>query len=299
MSAQLSSIADFIRYSYSRMNAAKLFFGHGTDNAWDESVALVLQTLNLPWDFARDLWSCNLVDEERNQVLENIELRITQRTPLAYLTNQAYFCGLKFFVDERTLVPRSPIGQLIESGFEPWVLEPPQKIMDLCTGSGCIGIASALLFEDAQVDLLDISEDALAVAQINIDEYGLGGRVRTIQSDCFSALDESHAHQYDLIVSNPPYVDAGDIASMPQEFRQEPMLGLASGADGLDFTRVMLAQASRFLSDQGVLIAEVGNSWEALEKAYPSVEFTWLDFEHGGHGVFMLTADQLKVLSKA
>lgn len=278
------------------MNGAKLFFGHGTDNAWDESVALVLQTLNLPWDFARDLWPCVLTEGERQLVLDNIDARISRRTPLAYLTKQAYFCGLKFYVDERTLVPRSPIGQLIENGFEPWLLKEPHRVMDLCTGSGCIGIATALLFEDAQVDVLDISTEALAVAQINIDQYDLQDRVTAIESDCFSALDGSYEHQYDLIVSNPPYVDADDIASMPKEFHQEPMLGLASGTDGLDFTRGMLSQASRFLSDQGILIAEVGNSWQALEAAFPSVEFTWLDFDHGGHGVFMLTADQLKAL---
>lgn len=294
MSAQLTSIADFIRYSFSRMNAAKLFFGHGTDNAWDESVALVLQSLNLPWDFARDLWPCVLTETERQFVLENIEARINDRTPLAYLTKQAYFCGLKFYVDERTLVPRSPIAQLIENGYQPWVLDEPKRVMDLCSGSGCIGIATALLFEDAQVDLLDISSDALEVARINVEQYELQERVSTIASDCFSGLDASYEQQYDLIVSNPPYVDASDIASMPQEFHQEPMLGLASGVDGLDFTRVMLAEASRFLSPRGVLIAEVGNSWQALEAAYPQVEFTWLDFEHGGHGVFMLTADQLK-----
>ena len=278
------------------MNAEKLFFGHGTDNAWDESVALVLQTLNLPWDFARDLWGCALTEGERVSVLENIEARISKRTPLAYLTKQAYFCGLKFYVDERTLVPRSPIAQLISSGFAPWLLNEPSRVMDLCTGSGCIGIATALVFEDAEVDLLDISTDALDVARINIDAFDLQDRVTAIESDCFSALDASFEHQYDLIVSNPPYVDAEDIASMPDEFRQEPMLGLASGQDGLDFPRKMLADARRFLSDQGVLIAEVGNSWEALELAFPDLEFTWLDFEHGGHGVFMLTADQLKAV---
>lgn len=276
------------------MNAAKLFFGHGTDNSWDESVALVLQSLNLPWDFARDLWACALTESERHIVLENIEARITERTPLAYLTKQAYFCGLKFYVDERTLVPRSPIAQLIEGGFQPWLLEEPDRVMDLCTGSGCIGIATALLFEEAQVDLLDISADALDVAKTNIEQYELQDRVTAIESDCFSGLDDTYEHKYDLIVSNPPYVDANDIASMPKEFHQEPMLGLESGIDGLDFTKVMLSQASKFLNDTGMLIAEVGNSWHALEAAYPDVEFTWLDFEHGGHGVFMLTADQLK-----
>ena len=279
------------------MNEFEVFCGHGTSNAWDESVALVLQSLHLPWDFATELWSCKLTQEERERVAANINLRVNARMPLAYITHRAYFCGLEFYVDERTLVPRSPIGELIDNSFSPWVLDEPSAVLDLCTGSGCIGIATALRFEDAEVDLLDISGDALEVAQINIDRYALGERVVAIESDCFDALGSEFNGRYDLIVSNPPYVDADDIASMPEEFHQEPMLGLASGNDGLDFTRRMLAHAGRFLSDQGVLIAEVGNSWVALEAAYPEIEFTWIEFECGGHGVFMLTADQVRAMA--
>ena len=294
MSAELISIADYIRYAFSRMNAEQVYFGHGTDNAWDESVALVLQTLNLPWDFARDMWGCALTQEERAQVLGNLDARVHGRIPLAYLTNRAYFCGLEFYVDERVLVPRSPIDQLIEQGFEPWLTKAPKQVLDLCTGSGCIGIASALAFADAEVDLLDISRDALNVAEINIDRFGLAERVRVLESDCFSGLDAPYEGQYDLIVSNPPYVDDDDIETMPEEFHKEPMIGLASGADGLAFTRQMLSEAGKYLSADGILICEVGNSWVALEAAYPEVDFTWLELEQGGHGVFMLTAQQLR-----
>ncbi|KZX76078.1 ribosomal protein L3 N(5)-glutamine methyltransferase [Oleiphilus sp. HI0009] len=298
MAAQLHTIADFIRYSFTRLNSSDVYFGHGTDNAWDEAVALVLQTLSLPWDFDRELWACRVTDEEILRLTKNLNARIDQRIPLAYLTNKAYFCGLEFYVDDRVLVPRSPLAQLIENGFSPWLLDEPQRIMDLCTGSGCIGIASALLFEEAQVDLLDISEDALEVCNKNISKFALQDRVTAMKSDCFSALSERDHHTYDLIVSNPPYVDAEDIGSMPDEYRKEPMLGLASGNDGLDFTREMLRQAASYLSPSGVLIAEVGNSWVALEEAYPELEFTWIEFEHGGHGVFMLTADQLQAVKE-
>jgi ribosomal protein L3 glutamine methyltransferase len=298
VAAQLHTIADFIRYSFTRLNSSDVYFGHGTDNAWDEAVALVLQTLSLPWDFDRELWSCRVTDEEILRLTKNLNARIDQRIPLAYLTNKAYFCGLEFYVDDRVLVPRSPLAQLIENGFSPWLLDEPQRIMDLCTGSGCIGIASALLFEQAQVDLLDISEDALEVCNKNISKFALQDRVTAMKSDCFSALSEQDHHTYDLIVSNPPYVDAEDIGSMPDEYRKEPMLGLASGNDGLDFTREMLRQAALYLSPTGVLIAEVGNSWVALEEAYPELEFTWIEFEHGGHGVFMLTADQLQAVKE-
>lgn len=278
------------------MNVEQVYFGHGTDNAWDEAVALVLQSLNLPWDFSKEFWNSALTAQEKTLILDRLESRVTDRKPLAYLTNKAYFCGFEFYVDDRVLVPRSPLGQLIEAGFSPWVLQEPTRVMDLCTGSGCIGIATALLFDDAHVDLLDISVDALAVSRKNIERYELSGRVNAIESDCFSGLSSADYGTYDLILSNPPYVDEGDIASMPQEYHQEPMLGLASGNDGLDFARVMLAQAADYLSENGILIAEVGNSWVALEQAFPDVDFTWIEFEHGGHGVFLLTADQLRAL---
>jgi ribosomal protein L3 glutamine methyltransferase len=279
------------------MNREQVFFGHGTDNSWDESVSLVLQVLDLPWDFSREMWQCRLTSQEAQRVLTALDKRVNQRIPLPYITQQAWFCGHRFYVDERVLIPRSPIAELIENNFTPWAdfeSQEPQAILDLCTGSGCIGIACALQYEEAEVDLIDISPDALLVAQRNIDDYALQDRVNAIQSDGFSALDESYYGKYQLIVSNPPYVDESDFQSMPQEFKAEPVLGLVSGADGLDLVRKILAQAADFLSDDGLLVVEVGNSWQALEQAYPDFAFTWVDFEFGGHGVFVLRADELK-----
>lgn len=302
MPEQLLSIADFIRYSFSRMNHEPVFFGHGTDNSWDESVSLVLQTLDLPWDFSRDMWHCRLTCNETQRILTALDKRINQRIPLPYITQQAWFCGYRFYVDERVLIPRSPIAELIDNNFTPWAsfdLHSPEAILDLCTGSGCIGIACALQYAEAEVDLIDISPEALAVAQRNIDDYELNDRVQTLQSDGFSALNVSHHGKYQLIVSNPPYVDARDFQGMPDEFKAEPVLGLVSGHDGLDLVRKILAQAADFLSDDGLLLVEVGNSWEALEEAYPDFPFTWVDFEFGGHGVFVMRADELKSYSWA
>lgn len=276
------------------MNKASAFCGHGFDNTWDESVGLVLQVLDLPWDFDRDMWSCHLTKQERAAVSDAIERRVAGRVPSAYITGKAYFCGLPFNVDERVLVPRSPISELIEHGFAPWLVTQPKRIMDLCTGSACIGIACAYAFPDAQVDCLDVSADALAVAQLNVDSHNIDEQVTLFQSDVFEALPQNLSGTYDLIVSNPPYVDQQDIDAMPAEYHKEPMLGLASGDDGLDITRQILREAGTWLSPDGVLIVEVGNSGEALEDAYPDVAFTWLEFEHGGHGVFMVTAAQLQ-----
>ncbi len=302
MPANLQTIADFIRYSFSRMNREPVFFGHGTDNSWDESVSLVLQMLDLPWDFSKDMWHCRLTSDEAKKVLNALDKRLNQRIPLAYLTQQAWFCGYRFNVDERVLIPRSPIAELIENHFTPWAnfeAVEPEFILDLCTGSGCIGIACALTYEEAEVDLLDISNDALDVAQSNIEAYALQDRVKVIQSDVFSALDERHHKKYQLIISNPPYVDQHDFDEMPEEFKAEPVLGLVSGPDGLDLVRQILAQAAKYLTDDGLLVVEVGNSWQALEEAYPDFPFTWVDFEFGGHGVFVLKAEELKHVSWA
>lgn len=297
MPDQLVSIADFIRYCFSRMNREPLFFGHGTDNSWDESVSLVLQTLELPWDFSKELWHCRVTAEEALQLHDVLERRISDRIPLPYITHQAWFGGYRFYVDERVLIPRSPIAELIDNHFAPWVnfeFNEPRAIMDLCTGSGCIGIACALQYEEAEVDLLDLSTEALDVAQRNIDYYAIQDRVTTIESDGFSALDEAYFGKYTLIVANPPYVDQHDFNTMPQEYKAEPELALISGNDGLDLVRSILSQAARFLTDDGLLVVEVGNSWVALEDAYPDIPFTWVDFEFGGHGVFVMTAEELK-----
>ncbi|WP_051235682.1 50S ribosomal protein L3 N(5)-glutamine methyltransferase [Marinimicrobium agarilyticum] len=294
--APLTTVRDFIRWGASRFSAEGLYFGHGTDNAWDEAVQLVLHALHLPVQNSRQEWlDATLTEPEREAVAALLQRRIDQRVPAAYLTGEAWFCGLRFHVDERVLVPRSPIAELVEAGFEPWLEQEPERVLDLCTGSGCIGIACAYAFPEAHIHLSDISPEALGVAQRNIHEHHLQERVTAIESDLFSGLS---GHRYDLIVSNPPYVDANDLASMPAEYHAEPGLALESGDDGLDFTRRLLAEAGEYLTDHGVLVVEVGNSQAALEQAFPQLPFTWIEFEHGGHGVFVLTAEALAAFSE-
>ena len=287
---ELSTMQDLLRWGISRMNEAGLYFGHGTDNARDDAVMLVTHGMNLPWDIEHSWQSSRLTRSERKRVIELFARRINERMPTPYLTGEAWFYGLPFYVDERVLIPRSPIAEIIAAGFQPWLgNKSVHRIMDLCTGSGCIGIACALEFPQAHVELLDISYEALALAEENILRHQLSDRVMALQSDLFTAADG----KYDVIVSNPPYVDADDMSCLPEEFHNEPELALAAGEDGLDLVRIMLAQAREYLADDGVLIVEVGNSWPALEKAYPEVPFMWQEFEQGGHGVFILTADQL------
>lgn len=287
---ELHTLQDMLRWTVSRFNAAGLFYGHGTDNAWDEAVQLVLPTLYLPLDIPSEVRFSRLTSSERLRIVERVIRRINERTPVAYLTNKAWFCGMEFFVDERVLVPRSPIGELIESGFEPFLAEPPTRIMDLCTGSGCIGIACAHAFPEAEVDIVDISADALEVAEQNIHDHGLEQQVIPLRSDLLRDVPKD---QYDLIVSNPPYVDQEDMDSLPDEFRHEPELGLAAGSDGLKLVRRILANAPDYLKENGVLICEVGNSMVHMEEQYPHIPFTWIEFENGGHGVFMMTREQL------
>ncbi|RYY02089.1 MAG: 50S ribosomal protein L3 N(5)-glutamine methyltransferase [Gammaproteobacteria bacterium] len=288
---ELFTIRDFIRWGASEFTAAKLYFGHGTDNAWDEAEQLVLHAIHLTPPLAAEWLSARLTRIERDAVINHFQRRIEERVPAAYITGQAWFAGLPFIVDERVLVPRSPIGELIQQQFKPWINNEPAQILDLCTGSGCIGIACAYAFPDAEVQLSDISFDALAVAEENIQQHNLEDRVFAMQSDLFANLA---GQKFDLIVSNPPYVDADDLATMPPEYHAEPEIGLGSGDDGLDFTRRLLQDASDYLTDDGVLIVEVGNSWVALEEAYPNVPFTWIEFERGGHGVFVLKKSDLK-----
>ncbi len=293
----LLTIRDWLRWTYSRFNEEpSLFYGHGTDNGWDEARHLVLQALNLPWDYDPGYFDSRLTDSERQQLTTLVQRRIREHIPTAYLLNQAWFFGMPFYVDERVLVPRSPIAELIEKGFEPWLNDQPvNRVLDLCCGSGCIGIACSQAFPEAQVDLVDISEDALEVAHINIDRFELWDRVRSIQSDMFLSLKSMEDRpRYQLIVSNPPYVDAEDMADLPDEYLHEPALGLEAGNDGLDFARNILTNAADFLDDNGLLVVEVGNSEWALQDAYPDVPFTWVEFEHGGHGVFVLTAEECR-----
>ncbi|WP_419810981.1 50S ribosomal protein L3 N(5)-glutamine methyltransferase [Bacterioplanoides sp.] len=289
---QLLTVQDLVRWSVSRMAEAGIYFGHGTDNPQDESVLLVTHALGLPWNQADQWRDCRLTRSERETVVSLLVTRIEQRVPAPYLVGEAWFCGLPYLVDERVLIPRSPIAELIETNFQPWLQHQPKRIMDLCTGSGCIGIACAMQFPDAEVELLDISFDALAVAEENIQRLEVHDRVVALQSDLFSA-----AHgRYDLIVSNPPYVDADDMACLPDEFHHEPELALAAGNDGLDLVRIMLKQARDHLTDDGVLVVEVGNSWPALADAHPQLPFQWQEFERGGHGVFVLRAKDLDAL---
>ncbi|MWV17493.1 50S ribosomal protein L3 N(5)-glutamine methyltransferase [Pseudomonas sp. L-22-4S-12] len=289
--SRLRTLRDHIRWAVSRFHAEQLFFGHGTDNAWDEARQLVLGALHLPWEVADSYLDCRLEEDEQQHLLALLKRRIEERVPTAYLLGEAWFCGLPFIVDERVLVPRSPIAELIGQHFAPWLSGEPARILDLCTGSGCIGIACAYAFPQAEVVLADLSFEALEVANQNIERHALEERVYTVQGDGFAGLP---GQRFDLILSNPPYVDAEDFADMPAEYQHEPELGLACGDDGLDLVRRMLAEAADHLNEQGILIVEVGNSQVHVEALYPEVDFTWLEFEQGGHGVFLLAAKQCR-----
>ncbi|MDH5516800.1 MAG: 50S ribosomal protein L3 N(5)-glutamine methyltransferase [Gammaproteobacteria bacterium] len=292
VAAELVSIRDLVRWGVSYFNQAELYYGHGMANALDEAVFIALSCLNLPQNISESYFDSRLMQTEREVILRLYQRRIEERTPAAYLTHEAWFAGLKFYVDENVLVPRSPIAELIENRFQPWIdPEQVEHVLDLCTGSGCIGIACAYAFDWAQVDLADISTEALEVAEKNIQNHQLQEQVTAYQSDLFSALA---GNKYDIIVSNPPYVDAEDMAALPDEFRREPELGLAAGDDGLDLVKVILKQAANHLNPGGILVVEVGNSQYALEQMLPQVGFYWLEFERGGDGVFLLSYEQLE-----
>ncbi|MAZ39260.1 MAG: 50S ribosomal protein L3 N(5)-glutamine methyltransferase [Legionellales bacterium] len=291
LAEQLSTVRDFFRFTLTSMQQKQLFYGHGTDTAWDDALALVFDTLQLPHDAQKLFLDARLVDAEKSILLERIYQRIEEYKPVPYLTHIAWYANFAFYVDERVIIPRSPIAELIERRFSPWLeISAESSILDLCTGSACIAITCAHYFPETSIDAIDISPEALAVAQINVDKHQVGEQVNLIQSDLFSAVSDK---KYDLIISNPPYVDAQDMYELPHEFRHEPELALASGHDGLEATKTILQQASRYLHDDGILIVEVGNSQAALTSAYPDVPFMWLEFERGGHGVFLLTKSQL------
>lgn len=287
----LMTIQDFVRWGASRFNAAGLHFGHGTNNAIDEAAHLVLSGLHLEPGLPAGFRDCRLTPAERVVISDLIERRVVERLPAAYLTGRAWFAGLAFAVNQHVLVPRSPIAELIEAGFEPWIdAENIGRVLDLCTGSGCIGIAAAIHLPDADVDLVDISPAALEVARLNVERHGVGDRVRVLESDLFASLAGS---RYDVIVSNPPYVSRAEFDTLPAEYHNEPSLGLLGGEDGLDLVARILYEAARYLTDDGILIVEVGNSAPTLEQRLPEVPFTWLEFERGGEGVFLLTREQL------
>ena len=287
----LFTLRDYIRWAASRFTQARISFGHGTVTALDEAAALVLHTVYQPYNLAEAYLDTVLTMDERQTVLTIIDRRINERIPAAYLTHEAIFAGLSFYVDERVLVPRSPIAELIEQRFSPWVEEDQVfRILDLCTGSGCIAIACAYAFPNAVVDAVDLSGDALAVAEINSENHQVSDSVTLYQSDVFNALP---AALYDVIVSNPPYVCHEEWEQLPLEFRAEPDMGFKGGDTGLDIVLRILADADEYLAEQGILIVEVGSSAQTLQDTFPDVPFYWLDFERGGDGVFLLTAEQV------
>jgi len=291
-SASLHTVRDHLRFAVSRFNHAGLFFGHGSSDAYDEAAYLILHTLHLPLDRLEPFLDARLTDSERAEVCSILQKRVEQRIPAAYLTHQAFLGEFSFYVDERAIVPRSFIAELLLIQLSPWIAEPDQigNVLDLCTGSGCLAIIAAHAFPNAHVDAVDLSPDTLAVAERNVTDYRLQDRVHLIESDLYAKLGK---RKYDLIISNPPYVDAASVAALPQEYLHEPKLALGSGHDGLDATRNILKEAARHLTDNGVLIVEIGHNREALEAAYPDLPFTWMDVSAGDQFVFMLHKNDL------
>lgn len=290
---ELVTIRDWLRYAVSRFEASDIFYGHGTDNAYDEAVWLIMSGLHLPHDTLNNFLDAKLTSDERAKLAGFIEQRISKHTPTAYLLKEAWLQGYKFYVDERVLIPRSFIAELlVNDGLQPWIEYPElvSSAADICTGSGCLGVLLADAFPDASIDVVDISPDAIDVCNINIANYGLQDRITAIQSDMFSALK---GKQYDVIISNPPYVDAPSMAELPAEYRNEPQLALGSGVAGLDHTHTILREAANYLNDDGILIVEIGHNRDALLEAYPNLPFTWLEVSSGDEFVFLLTKSQL------
>jgi ribosomal protein L3 glutamine methyltransferase len=292
ITSELITVRDHLRYAVSRFTAARLFFGHGSDNAWDEAVYLTLHTLNLPLDRLEPFLDARLLPDERTALLDIYRRRCEERLPAAYLTNEAWLGEHRFYIDDRVIVPRSFIAELLDEQLSPWIEDPwaIQTALDLCTGSGCLAILTALAFPEAQVDAVDLSKDAISVAERNVSEYDLNDRVSLIHSDAFSSL---HGKRYDLIISNPPYVDADSVNRLPPEYLHEPEMALGSGTDGLDFTHIILREARKHLTDDGLLVVEIGHNRDALEAAYPNLPFTWLETSAGDQYVFMLHAADL------
>lgn len=292
LTEELFTIRDWLRFTVSRFEEAGIFFGHGTDNAYDEAVWLIMSALHLPLDTLDNFLDAVITETERKHLAHLIERRTVDRTPTAYLLREAWLKGYKFYVDERVIVPRSFIAELLENGLSPWVEFPEmvENVADICTGSGCLGVLLADAFPAAHVDVVDISPDAIAVCNINIANYGLQDRITAIQSDMFAKLQ---GKTYDVIISNPPYVDAPSMATLPQEYRNEPQIALGSGEAGLDHTHTLIRQAPQHLNDGGLLVVEIGHNRDALLDAYPHLPFTWLEVESGNEFVFLLTKEQL------
>lgn len=289
---ELFTIRDWLRFTVSRFEESGIFYGHGTDNAYDEAAWLILSALHLPHDTLENFLDAVITEQERRHLAHLVERRVTERTPTAYLVREAWLKGFKFYVDERVIVPRSFIAELLEEHLAPWI-EFPEMVTsaaDICTGSGCLGVLLAHAFPDAAIDVVDISPDAISVANINIANYGLQEQVQAIQSDMFTALQ---GKTYDLIISNPPYVDAPSMATLPQEYRNEPQLALGSGLAGLDHTHTLLREAPKHLNEGGLLVVEIGHNRDALLEAYPDLPFTWLEVEAGNEFVFLIGREDL------
>ncbi|MBE8215355.1 MAG: 50S ribosomal protein L3 N(5)-glutamine methyltransferase [Endozoicomonadaceae bacterium] len=287
--SSLVTVVDWLRWTFSRFNESDLCYGHGYPDAWSEAVFLISQALSLPFASLRDFDSAHVTLTESKWLADLIEKRIVKRIPSAYLVNTAWFCQLPFYVDERVLIPRSPIAELITNRFSPWLDDiEVHSILDLCCGSGCLGLASAHYYPEAQIDLIDISEEALSVASINIDRADLWDRVNLMQADLLTELQQEHSANYALIVCNPPYVSEEEMSLLPQEYQYEPAIGLTAGEDGLQYVHAVFQYAAKHLTDSGILVLEVGNSDEALIDIYPDIPFIWPSFEQGGYGVLIL-----------
>lgn len=287
------TIRELIRYAVSRFNAEHLVFGHGSDNAYDEAVYLVLFSLQLPPDTLEPFMDAHVLREESVRVLDLIEERVKTRVPAAYLTHEAYLQGHRFYVDSRVIVPRSPISELLSTGLSPWVSAPydVERVLDMCTGSGCLAILAALAFPDAQVDGVDLSPDALEVARRNVDDYALQGRLHLHASNLFAALAPA---KYDVIICNPPYVNEGSMKALPQEFCAEPSMALAGGTDGMDLVRTILLDAPAFMADKGIIVLEIGHERDHFETAFPHLDPIWLQTEMSGDQLLLLTREQLQ-----
>lgn len=287
---ELATIRDYIRWAYSLFNGSHLYYGHGTDNAMDEAVYLVLSALHLPPDFSPDFMNAILTTVERRNLCDLITRRIKDRIPTAYLTHETWFAGVPFYVDERVIIPRSPMAELIENGFSPWLDDKNiHHVLDLCTGSGCIAVACALAFPESTVDAVDISKEALEVAQINVERHHVADQVTLINSDLFTNVTA----KYDLIISNPPYVSPEEYNTLPQEYLHEPKIALKAAKKGLEIVLKILRQAPDHLTPTGLLVVEVGNAQEVLKEQYSQVPFIWLEFERGGDGIFLISAEDL------
>ncbi len=292
MSTTFHTVRDLLRYAVTRFNTAKLFFGHGSSDAFDEAAYLILHTLQLPLDKLDPFLNARLLPTEITALLHVIERRAVKRDPAAYITQQAWLGSYPFYVDERVLVPRSFIAELIPAHFSPWIADPAEvrNVLELCTGSGCLAIMLADVFPNAQVDAVDISADALAVARRNVDDYALQDRVTLIESNLYANVP---AKKYDLIVTNPPYVNSTSMEKLPEEYRREPQIALAGGSDGMDLVRQIVAGARERLTAEGLLVVEIGNERDHAERAFPQLEMTWMSTSAGDDMVFLATAAQL------